>query len=229
MKAFCPFLKISSLFLEHNKDFVCSLVGFTWDGFVCSLVGLIWDGFVCSLVGLIWDFWGTKWGLYHVTLTLEGKIFQLSHLTIAWQSFKSTFQVLHCFGLNYFHVKYKPSLQFSHVPFLNCFGVELLGNANCRLGSKVHHCPHLKLGFTCSWKFRWFKIMGTKLLDFVTTLSVCVPIVGSINWWWVHPKVLFIIIIIIIIILVWQWAIFIGPSQTLESLPIEVCTYKIQV
>jgi hypothetical protein len=29
--------------------------------------------------------------------------------------------------------------------------------------------------------------------------------------------------------LVWQWAIFIGPSQTLESLPIEVCTYKIQV
>lgn len=32
--------------------------------------------------------------------------------------------------------------------------------------------------------------MGAKLLDFVTTSSVCVPIVGSINWWWVHPKVL---------------------------------------
>jgi hypothetical protein len=31
----------------------------------------------------------------------------------------------------------------------------------------------LKLGFTCSWKFRWFQIMGAKLLDFVTTSSVC--------------------------------------------------------
>ncbi len=29
----------------HNKDFVCSLVGVTWDGFVCSLVGLTWEWF----------------------------------------------------------------------------------------------------------------------------------------------------------------------------------------
>jgi hypothetical protein len=38
--------------------------------------------------------------------------------------------------------------------------------------------------------------MGAKLLDFVTTSSVCVPIVGSINWWWVHPKVLLLLLLL---------------------------------
>ncbi len=103
--------------------------------------------FVCSLVGLIWDFCGTKWGLYHVTLTLEGKkisTFTSSKcLTIFQLHFRFLkFQILHCFGLNYFHVEYKPILQFSHVPILNCLGVEFLGDAICRLVSKVHHCPH---------------------------------------------------------------------------------------
>jgi len=36
--------------------------------------------------------------------------------------------------------------------------------------------------------------MGAKLLDFVTTSNVCVPIVGSINWWWVHSKVLLLLL-----------------------------------